>query len=839
MTIEVGEEVTLATIAERLAALRLHAGQPSFAELTRRIATVRAVRGLPEVEQRPARATVYDCFRTDRRRLDIDLVTDIVRALGVSEAESHQWAAACRIAQHNADAATLVKAVDWVPDAVRPFVGRDTELAQLTRAGGPPATWISGMPGAGKSQLAYTAARALLAAGTARRAITVDLRGYSSEGPPADSAAVLTALLRLLGVPARQQPSGTTARLDRLAAVLAEQPTVIVLDDAADADQVAPLLHLDGARWLVTSRTTGPAGVRRLDLGLLQPEDTVHLLRSGWSTEPSTAEVQILHQLASVTGHLPLAAALTAARLASRPTWTLSDHLDAARARTEALLLDDPLEQALEVSYRALSPQGRTLLRLWAAQPLAVLGPAEVAALAAGVLTEPQAAIDELVGEHLLSAPRPDRLSMHQTVRLHATERSIEDDAPTWRQEAADRLAHHLLTQAWSAHRARALSLGRNLRQPRSAVDHQELTAEQASELLEAKVDLFLAAALAGRAWPTSPAVDLSEALWDHLEAVGRHHEARPLHQEALRLATERGDQLGQVRARTDLGCTLVRLGRYPEAVAEFSHVLCRAEDYPREAAASANGHGLIALRQGLLEEAQDWFERAIAYARNAAEPSLEISARNNLAGVHNNAGRPEQARAALVAAREAAAAIGDQINVAGATINLAQVLAELGRHEEAHLRAREALETAERLGLTQGVILAAANAGHALRAQDRGAEALEWYRRALAAARTAGAVAFQAEMLGNLAAVHRELQEVEAAWSLAREALQRAEEAGSAAERARALALLGDLHADADDVGAARACWRRALVEYQAIRAPGAEEMRRRLAGAGSSPNG
>lgn len=92
---------------------------------------------MPAGEQCPARATVYDFVRTDRRRLDIDLLADIVRALGVSEAETHHWIAACRIAQYRADAATLVKVVDWVPDGVHPFVGRTADLARLTDPAAP------------------------------------------------------------------------------------------------------------------------------------------------------------------------------------------------------------------------------------------------------------------------------------------------------------------------------------------------------------------------------------------------------------------------------------------------------------------------------------------------------------------------------------------------------------------------------------------------------------------------------------------------------------------------------------------------------------------------------
>lgn len=73
---------TLDEYIRRLRALRAWAGNPSYAEIAQRIERLRATRGQPPNEQRTSKITVYDCFRTGRRRLDIDLVTDIVHALG-------------------------------------------------------------------------------------------------------------------------------------------------------------------------------------------------------------------------------------------------------------------------------------------------------------------------------------------------------------------------------------------------------------------------------------------------------------------------------------------------------------------------------------------------------------------------------------------------------------------------------------------------------------------------------------------------------------------------------------------------------------------------------------
>lgn len=85
----------LDSVAAELQELRLARGEPSYAEIAARIARVRTARGIPEARARVGRTTVYDVFRTGRKRLDLDLVLDIVRALDASEAEVDLWRERC------------------------------------------------------------------------------------------------------------------------------------------------------------------------------------------------------------------------------------------------------------------------------------------------------------------------------------------------------------------------------------------------------------------------------------------------------------------------------------------------------------------------------------------------------------------------------------------------------------------------------------------------------------------------------------------------------------------------------------------------------------------------
>ena len=86
----------LDALALALQQRRVEAGSPSYAEIVTRIATRRRARGVPDARSRPGRTTVYDAFSTGRRRMDTDLVLEIVRALGADETETARWADACR-----------------------------------------------------------------------------------------------------------------------------------------------------------------------------------------------------------------------------------------------------------------------------------------------------------------------------------------------------------------------------------------------------------------------------------------------------------------------------------------------------------------------------------------------------------------------------------------------------------------------------------------------------------------------------------------------------------------------------------------------------------------------
>ncbi|KAA9148813.1 hypothetical protein F6B41_08705 [Microbacterium lushaniae] len=83
--------VSFDVLAADLQRLRREAGDVSYAEIAARIAERRESEGMSVGAARVARSTVFDVFRPDRRRVNADLVREVVLALGEDERSAAQW----------------------------------------------------------------------------------------------------------------------------------------------------------------------------------------------------------------------------------------------------------------------------------------------------------------------------------------------------------------------------------------------------------------------------------------------------------------------------------------------------------------------------------------------------------------------------------------------------------------------------------------------------------------------------------------------------------------------------------------------------------------------------
>ncbi|MFJ8250397.1 BTAD domain-containing putative transcriptional regulator [Streptomyces sp. NPDC094466] len=364
-----------------------------------------------------------------------------------------------------------------LPSATRHFTGRTSELALLDEAlsrspdetagragpGGPgagPVCVISGGAGVGKTSVALHWAHRNLCRFPDGQ-LYVDLGGFARSGGPLTPAAALRLLLCGLGEDPAAAPAGRQALAGLYRSLVADRRVLIVLDDAADAEQVAALLPGSaGATVLVTSRRrlTGLAvtqGAYAVSLSTLSRADSRELLEHRLGEARLAAEPESAAAVLERCAGLPLALGVVAARAAARPCFPLADLAEELRdptGRLTALGTGDPsadVRTALRLSYRALSDAAAGAFRLLSAVPGPDIGLGAAGSLLGCSPVSARALLRELEAVHLLEQHWPGRYRMHGLVRVFSAE--LREAGPFER--ALRRVLDHYAHTAWAARR--------------------------------------------------------------------------------------------------------------------------------------------------------------------------------------------------------------------------------------------------------------------------------------------------------------------------------------------------------------------------------------------------
>ncbi|MBP2473776.1 DNA-binding SARP family transcriptional activator/tetratricopeptide (TPR) repeat protein [Crossiella equi] len=334
--------------------------------------------------------------------------------------------------------------VHQLPSGVADFVGREELLDALERGHGP-VTVLCGQPGVGKTALAVQLGHRLKQRYPDGQ-LAVNLRGHSP-GLALDPGQVLGQFLRALGVSATATPRDTAGRAALYRELLAGRRVLVLLDDAADAAQVRPLLPGAGCATVVTSRNTlSTVDGSRHTLDVLGPGDSLRLLSAMLGEDVLRRWPAALTRLAGLCAGLPLALRIAAANLAPGADLPAQVARLDRPDRLSALAIDGDTDAAVRVafahSYTALPPRAARLFRLLHLVPGNEVTTAAATALLGADATEDLAV---LAAANLVQPTGPGRFACHDLLRLYAEERLLAEDPARVRHSARRALTEHYL----------------------------------------------------------------------------------------------------------------------------------------------------------------------------------------------------------------------------------------------------------------------------------------------------------------------------------------------------------------------------------------------------------
>jgi hypothetical protein len=296
----------------------------------------------------------------------------------------------------------------------------------------------------------------------------VNLRGFDPSGLPTPADTAIRGFLDALGVDPATLPVDPDAQAAQYRGLVAGRRMLIVLDNAATADQVTALLP--GAATctaIVTSRTTLTSlitryGARHVALTVLDVPEAHALLTQRLGNARPAAESDAAADLVRLCGRYPLALTLIAARAHAHPRVPLADFVTELRESGVHALDDaDPaasLPAVLSWSLTHLTAEQRATFALLGAAPGPDISLPAVANLAALPRQRTRAVLRALAEASLLERDAGDRYAMHELIRDYAATTGHPDLTGDARTAALRRLldfyAHtaHLANQLLDPH---------------------------------------------------------------------------------------------------------------------------------------------------------------------------------------------------------------------------------------------------------------------------------------------------------------------------------------------------------------------------------------------------
>ncbi|MEU5563288.1 tetratricopeptide repeat protein [Micromonospora musae] len=638
-----------------------------------------------------------------------------------------------------------------LPPAPPLMVGRWAEVDRLRASAEADAAvcLVEGAGGVGKSALALHVAHQI-AGRYGGGCLYTDLRGAAAGIAAAEPADVVGRFLRALGAPT------VPASLDEASALLrtwtAERGVLVVLDNAASAAQVRPLLAsgprcttIITSRWMLPDLDT----TSRIRVDPLPDDAALALLTGLTGARRVQAEPAAAATVVRRCGGLPLALRIVGARAAARPDASLAglaERVDDEGLRLDVLEVGDlSVRASLHLGYQAFedAPQAERrraarLFRLAALPNWTHFTPHGCAALADLPVTEAERLLDALVDAYLVESAGGGRYRFHDIVRLYARERANEVDDPAQREASLGNLT------AWLS---KATVRAARLLYPHDQFGVDEPagpglpdpplgnTADAWSWFEREHTNLLLIArqqAAAGRT--LAEVTNLALVTPKFLDYAGYIAEQQQFGYLAATAASKLGNRSFEAAGLNIVAVALLRQGRLDDAIPLLERCLVVQRELGERSreAALLNNLGRAMHERGNLTRALHHLQASLVIRRQLGQGNKVGMVLDNLAMVYHSLGDYSQAIACHEAGRAATDSGTDPLQEAQALVNLAETLQASGSHDAAIARAGESLEICRRYEHQRGIGLALQALGNAHAGLGHRAEARRHWREAL-----------------------------------------------------------------------------------------------------------
>ncbi|MGW0522172.1 BTAD domain-containing putative transcriptional regulator [Crossiella sp. NPDC003009] len=594
-----------------------------------------------------------------------------------------------------------------LPADIPDFTGRQALAEAISAAltGPPPrAVALSGPPGAGKTALAVHVGHAL------RRhfpdgQLHVNLRGYAPE-PVLAAEQILARFLRALGVRPEQVPVHVEAQTAMYRRLLAGRKVLVLLDNAADPGQLAPLLpEAPGCAVLVTSRTEFAEFAHRIPVGMLDPAESVGLLTSILGAEVVRAEPAAVTALAETCAHLPLALRVAAANLFGHRVGDFVAQLRQGDRLAELSVDGDSavaVRLAFDLSYTELDADSRYAFRVLALAPGPDLSLRAAAVMLDRPVEQAREVLANLVTVSLLQPSGPDRYGYHDLIRLYAREKAEPAD-----HSALTRLFDYVLG---ATHDANELimpePLSAELNRPGVRGIERFETVEQAVTWLNTERAAILAIIRTG-AGTGAPWISwaLARALQNYFFFYDHRAEWLIAAEAALPAAEREGDPRLAASLWDSVGTAHWNVGDYERARQSYDKArqLLGQTRLGDEVLAGVLLHlGILSFESGDLREADVQLTSALASRRSRGSDKQVAQALVNLGLVKAWRGRVAESHRLLLEAVELCRGIGSRMGEGIAASNLAQPCLLAGDYAAAQAWTRSAMAINAAMGRTE-----------------------------------------------------------------------------------------------------------------------------------------